>query len=100
MYREVRMVEITEVLRSGLACRRSASPRAWVAKALYSLPRHFVGRTLRARADQQTVRLYDGPTLVKTHARQPPGGRSTDPTDFSTERSVYALQRVDIAHDA
>lgn len=66
-----------------------------VAKALYSLPRHFVGRTLRARADQQTVRLYDGPTLVKTHARQPPGGRSTDPADFPAERSVYALRDVD-----
>jgi len=66
-----------------------------IAKALYSLPRHFVGRTLRARADQQTVRLYDGLTLVKTHARQPPGGRSTDPTDFPAERSVYALRDVD-----
>ena len=66
-----------------------------VAKALYSLPRHFVGRTLRARADQQTVRLYDGAVLVKTHARQPPGGRSTDPADFPAERSVYALRDVD-----
>jgi transposase len=66
-----------------------------VAKALYSLPRHFVGRTLRARVDQHTVRLYDGLTLVKTHARQPPGGRSTDPTDFPAERSVYALRDVE-----
>jgi transposase len=66
-----------------------------VAKALYSLPRHFVGRTLRARADQHTVRLYDGLTLVKTHGRQPPGGRATDPADFPAERSVYALRDVD-----
>jgi transposase len=66
-----------------------------VAKALYSLPRHFVGRTLRARADQYTVRVYDGLTLVKTHARQPPGGRATDPADFPAERSVYALRDVD-----
>jgi hypothetical protein len=66
-----------------------------VAKALYSLPRHFVGRTLRARADQQTVRLYDGPCLVKTHARQAPGGRSTDPADFPAERSIYAMRDVD-----
>jgi hypothetical protein len=66
-----------------------------IAKALYSVPRHFVGRTLRARADQQTVRVYDGLTLVKTHARQPPGGRATDPTDFPAERSVYALRDVD-----
>jgi transposase len=66
-----------------------------IAKALYSVPRHFVGRTLRARADQQTVRLYDGLTLVKTHARQSPGGRATDPADFPAERSVYALRDVD-----
>ena len=66
-----------------------------VAKALYSLPRHFVGRTLRARADQHTVRVYDGLTLVKTHARQPPGGRSTDPADFPAERSVYAMRDVE-----
>jgi hypothetical protein len=66
-----------------------------VAKALYSVPRHFVGRTLRARADQHTVRVYDGLALVKTHARQPPGGRSTDATDFPAERSVYALRDVE-----
>jgi hypothetical protein len=66
-----------------------------IAKALYSVPRHFVGRTLRARADQQTVRVYDGPTLVKTHARQPPGGRATDAADFPAERSVYALRDVE-----
>ena len=66
-----------------------------VAKALYSVPRHFVGRTLRARADQHTVRVYDGLSLVKTHARQPPGGRSTDATDFPAERSVYALRDVE-----
>jgi hypothetical protein len=68
---------------------------AQIAKALYSLPRHFVGRTLRARADPQTVRFYDGPSLVKTHPRQPPGGRSTDPADFPAERSVYAMRDVD-----
>jgi hypothetical protein len=66
-----------------------------VAKALYSVPRHFVGRTLRARADQQTLRVSDGRTLIKTHARQPPGGRATDPADFPVERSVYALRDVD-----
>jgi transposase len=66
-----------------------------VAKALYSLPRHLVGRTLRARVDQQTVRLYDGAVLVKTHARQAPGGRSTDPADFPEERRIYAMRDVD-----
>jgi hypothetical protein len=66
-----------------------------VAKALYSVPRHFIRRTLRARADQHTVRLYDGPTLIKTHPRQAPGGRATDASDFPAERSIYALRDVD-----
>jgi transposase len=33
---------------------------AQVARALYSLPTRYVGRTLRARADRITVRFYDG----------------------------------------
>ena len=57
--------------------------------------RDISSAALRARADQQTVRVYDGLTLVKTHARQPPGGRSTNPTDFPAERSAYALRDVD-----
>jgi transposase len=67
---------------------------AQVLKALYSLPHAYVGQTLTARADQQTVRFYDRSTLVKTHPRQPPGGRSIDPHDFPVERSVYALRDV------
>jgi hypothetical protein len=67
---------------------------AQVIKALYSLPHAYVGHTLRARADQQTVRFYDRGVLVKTHPRQPPGGRSIDPHDFPVERSTYALRDV------
>jgi transposase len=67
---------------------------AAVAKALYSLPRQYRGRTLRARADTHTVRFYDGRTLVKTHPRKPPGGRSTDPHDFPPEKAAYALRDV------
>ena len=67
---------------------------AQVAKALYSLPRQYVGRTLRARADQQTVRFYDGAVLIKTHPRMAAGARSTDPTDFPPERTWYALRDV------
>ena len=55
---------------------------AQVAKALYSLPRQYVGRTLRARADQHTVRFYDGTVLVKTHPRKTAGDRSTDAIDL------------------
>jgi transposase len=67
---------------------------AQVAKALYSLPYAYVRRTLTARADAQTVRFYDRHVLVKTHPRQPPGGRSIDPQDYPAERSVYALRDV------
>jgi transposase len=67
---------------------------AQVLKALYSLPHPYVGHPLTARADQPTVRFYDRGALVKTHPRQPPGGRSIDPNDFPVERSVYALRDV------
>jgi len=63
---------------------------AVVDKALYSLPPEFVGRKLRARADRSTVRFYDRGQLVKTHPRQAPGGRSSDPNDFPPEKWVYA----------
>jgi len=68
---------------------------AQVAKALYSIPHRYVGQVLTARADQQIVRFYERGLLVKTHARQPPGGRSIDPNDYPVERSVYALRNVD-----
>lgn len=68
---------------------------AQVAKALYSLPERFRGKTLRARADGQTVRFYEGGLLVKVHPRQPPGGRSTHRDDLPADRSIYALRDVD-----
>jgi len=67
---------------------------AQVARALYSLPTRLIGKTLRARADRSLVRFYDGDALVKTHARQPPGGRSVDATDFPSEKRAYALRDV------
>lgn len=67
---------------------------ASVAKALYSVPHPYVGQDLVARADQQLVRFYRRGVLIKTHARQPPGGRSIDPADYPVERSVYAFRDV------
>ena len=67
---------------------------AQVDKALYSLPTRFIGKKLRARADRQTVRFYDAGILVKTHPRKPPGGRSTDPTDFPEHKTPYAMRDV------
>lgn len=67
---------------------------AQVARALYSLPTRYVGKTLRARADRHTVRFYDGTEVVKTHPRKAPGQRATDPGDFPAEKTVYALRDV------
>jgi transposase len=63
-----------------------------VAKALYSVPEHLIGGYLNARADSELVKFYAAGRLVKTHPRQPPGGRSTDPEDLPTEKAGYALR--------
>lgn len=70
---------------------------AQVARALYSLPREWLGHRLLARADRSTVRFYHplSRELVKTHPRKPPGTRSTDPTDFPPEKAIYAMRDVD-----
>jgi hypothetical protein len=68
---------------------------ASVARALYSLPRAFLGKRLEAVADRSTVRFYHGRTLVKVHPRKPPGGRSTDPADFPPEQAACALRDID-----
>lgn len=68
---------------------------ASVARALYSLPRAFLGLTLDAVADRSTVRFYHGRTLIKVHPRKPPGGRSTDPADFPPEKAACALRDID-----
>jgi hypothetical protein len=65
-----------------------------VARALYSLPTHLKGKTLRARADSTTVRFYLGTTLVKVHGRLGPGGRATDRSDFPEHKAAYALRDV------
>ena len=40
------------------------------------------------------MRFYDRGTLVKTHTRQPPGGRAIDPSDFPAHKTAYALRDV------
>ncbi len=63
-----------------------------VAKALYSVPEQHLGRHLDARADSELVKLYAHGRLVKTHPRQPPGGRSTDREDLPEHKAGYALR--------
>lgn len=66
-----------------------------IAKALYSVPTDWIGAHLDARADTQLVKLFHRGRLIKTHPRQPPGGRSTDPGDLPAERVGYAMRDLD-----
>ncbi len=65
-----------------------------IGKALYSVPSEFIGQRLDARADSQLVKLFHRGRLVKTHPRQRPGGRHTDPNDLPAERTGYAMRDV------
>lgn len=64
-------------------------------RAIYSVPHAYLGRTVWVRADRKLVRIYADGVLVKTHARQPPGGRSTDHADYPEELTAYTLRDPD-----
>jgi transposase len=66
-----------------------------VAHALYSVPNAYLRKHVRVRADRAAVKIYFGTELIKMHPRKPPGGRSTDPADYPTDKAVYALRDVD-----
>jgi transposase len=63
---------------------------AVVAKALYSLPRTYRRKRLRARSDSKTVRFYFNHEIVHVASRLPPGGRCIDPAHFPAERLACA----------
>ena len=61
-------------------------------KALYSIPTAYIGEDVVVRLDRDLARVYHHGQLIKTHPRQPPGGRSTDPADYPEEVAVYATR--------
>jgi transposase len=63
--------------------------------ALYSVPTHYVGKTVDVRGDRSLVRIYLGAELIKTHPRQSPGTRSTDFDDYPKDRAPYAMRFPD-----
>jgi transposase len=63
-------------------------------RALYSAPKEYLGCHLDARADSALVRLFCQGQLVKTHPRQQPGRRITDPADLPAEKTTYAMRDV------
>lgn len=67
-----------------------------VARALYSMPTRYIGRSVRVRADRSTVRVYVGGELIKVHPRKQPGERSTDTSDYPAGKSEYAVRSVEV----
>jgi hypothetical protein len=65
-----------------------------IGRALYSAPQDYLGCQLDARADSALVKLFHRGVLVKTHPRQQPGRRVTDPADLPAEKTTYAMRDV------
>jgi transposase len=65
-----------------------------IGRALYSAPQQYLGCHLDARADSCLVKLFHRGQLVKTHPRQQPGRRVTDPADLPAEKTTYAMRDV------
>lgn len=63
-----------------------------VGHALYSVPYRFRGAKATVRADAALVRIYVAGELVKTHATAAAGKRSTDFTDYPSEKTPYAMR--------
>jgi transposase len=66
-----------------------------VGKALYSVPKAYIGQYVDVRADAQLVKVFWHGQLIKVHPRQRPGGRFTDPDDLPAEKVGYAMRDLD-----
>jgi Mu transposase, C-terminal domain len=64
-------------------------------RALYSVPTRYIGAEVDVRGDSRLVRIYLHGELIKVHPPQPPGGRSTDYTDYPAELTPYAMRAPD-----
>ena len=65
--------------------------------ALYSVPSSLCppGRKVEVKVDSKLVRIYYQGQLIKTHLRQPRGGRATDSNDYPAELSAYTTRAPD-----
>ena len=66
-------------------------------QALYSVPSHLCrpGQKVEVRVDSKLVRIYHCGQLIKTHPRQPVGGRSTDVADYPPKVAPYTTRAPD-----
>jgi transposase len=63
--------------------------------ALYSAPYKLAGQRVSVRADGTLVKIYHRNQVIRTHPQQPPGGRSTEISDYPPGTSTYARRDVD-----
>ena len=65
--------------------------------ALYSVPYRLYrpGLKVEVRVDSKLVRIYLRGQLIKTHPRQPKGGRSTDVADYPPKVAPYTTRDPD-----
>lgn len=75
-------------------CKVHLDHHVQVARALYSVPTRFVGKTVRVRADRTSVRIYHGTELAKVHRRVLAGQRVTDPNDYPQGKAEVATRSV------
>jgi transposase len=78
-----------------IACKVHPDHHIQVDKAIYSIPTAYLHKRLWVRADRKLVRAYFQGELIKTHPRQPPGGRATDYDDYPAELVAYAMRDPD-----
>ena len=66
-------------------------------QALYSVPSSLSppGQKVEVRVDSKLARIYHRGQLIKTHLRQPRGGRATDHDDYPAELSAYTTRAPD-----
>ena len=71
-------------------------------QALYSVPSSLCppGQKVEIRVDSKLVHIYHRGRLIKTHVRQPKGGRATDPEDYPAELSAYTTRAPDRIKDS
>lgn len=62
-----------------------------VGKAFYSAPHRFIGERLWTRATLSEVVIYHDYARVATHARQPPGRRSTDTAHYPPHKVAVLM---------
>ena len=66
-----------------------------VGRALYSVPTLYLHKKSAFAPTRSWCASTSAPQLIKTHPRQPPGGRCTDPSDYPVGKAAYAMRSVE-----